>query len=178
MREASGSCSLGVRGKKCEWSPVAPADDPEVALIIGEHAVGSVELGEDDDRCVREAEAEIAVASDELAAARDLLGSEPDERVRTRGHFVEEVELLLAAHMLAQHVVDLCEAERREEERTLITLNGSSGGVVEWIADVAEREDTAGVDDDQSRPKPSRSSSSTRSARLPCENVPARGRGG
>lgn len=135
-----------------------------MALVQREHVPRPVAVGENDDRCVGEADAEIAVVVDHPHCGRYVISSERDEIVGATRHLSQKRELRIDSGLAPEQVIELGEHERREEQRRHGAFESASRGFVGALVAHERGEQAARVEQDQRVPKPS-SASSTRSAR-------------
>src|SRR6266849_2807958 len=111
---------------------------------------------------------------------RDVLRPELREQVRRARHFVEERERgPVRSRPLAQEVIELGEDEGREDQRRLLRFEDCPAGGREALIRIQRLEQAAGVEEDQSSPKPSSAvSQSSIGSTSPGSNRGSLGRGG
>src|SRR5690242_6805346 len=148
-------------------------------LVEGEYLIGVVPSREHDDRGLRQAGAETGVPQQDVPGLCDVCAREVLEAIDAAPDLVEKIELGAPTGALFDQLVKLCEHERREHERRSSCSQGVRRCEVTGLAWIDGGEEAARVEQDQSSPKPSASSSSTRSASVgsPELNRGIRGRG-
>jgi len=126
----------------------------EVTLVQRKDPIGAIAACEDDDRRVRQADAEIAVPSDDVTCLGDVTSGEWRKVVAPRGDLRKEGELRLQADSLGDQVVELCDNEGREDVGSLFGFQSEPCSRVPRLRLVHSVEEPTGVDEDQSSPKP------------------------
>src|SRR5207244_12584616 len=128
------------------------------------------------DGLVRQPAGDAGAAADRVNGSCDIGSNERREFVCAPADVVQHLQRDTTPGVVEDEVVQFREYERRENSR-LRVLQDANRLAVQRLQVVVESEQSARIDEDQSRPKPSARSSSTRPARLPWEKRGARGLG-
>ena len=117
-RLASIALHTPVGGEDAQGAAAEGLHDAEVPFVESRDGVDVVPVGEHDQRCVGQAQAQIPVALDDLTGSKEVVDSEWRQFVRTGAQFGEQRQLGVDAGDLGGEVVQLGQHQRRYDQRS------------------------------------------------------------